>query len=52
MVFTAEWDKYLKVGFELFSFGKWNVENLLALLTEHEFVHQGHELKWDLLALL
>jgi len=41
MVITAEWGKYFKVGFEFFAFRKWNVENLLALLTEHEFVYRG-----------
>lgn len=50
-MFTAEWGKYFKVGFEFFSFGKRNLENLQALLIEHEFVHQGHELKWHPLAL-
>lgn len=33
--------KYFKVGFEFFAFRKWNLENLLALLTEHEFVYRG-----------
>lgn len=52
MVFTAEWDKYFKLRFEFFSSEKWNLESLLALLIQYEFVYQGYELKWHPLVLL